>query len=147
MDDKYQDKYLDDNGLSFAWEIIKKRIEDAVASSHYRMATITLLNADWEKSEDGTYYLQSVTIPSTTANSKVDLQPTPEQLVMLMEEEITMYIANDEGKLTAYAIGAIPSTDITIKALISEAMGGSSLIFGDLTVTDDGNGNVTISGK
>ena len=92
------------------------------ANPNYRVATISLPSAEWSESEDKTYYQQPVTIPSTTANSKVDLQPTPEQLVMLMEEEITMYVANNEGNLMAYAIGAIPSEDITIKALISEVV-------------------------
>ena len=116
------DKYLNDRGLAFVWKTIKAYIKDVLASSHYRMTTITLLSVDWRESESGTYYLQPVTIPNTTPNSKVDLQPTPEQLVMLMEEEITMYVANDEGELTAYAIGAIPSEDITIKVLISEVV-------------------------
>lgn len=116
------DRFLSGEGLTFAWEIIKKYIDDVIANSTYRATTITLLKADWTESKEGTYYLQPVTIPETTANSKVDLQPTPEQLVMLMDEEITMYVANDEGKLTAYAIGDIPSEDITIKVLISEVV-------------------------
>lgn len=116
------DKYLNDKGLATVWKAVKSYIKDLLASSHYKMTTITLPSADWRKSGDGTYYLQPVDIPETTENSKVDLQPTPEQLVMLMDEEITMFISNDKGTLTAYAIGAIPSEDITIKVLISEVV-------------------------
>ena len=89
---------------------------------NYRATIISLTQAKWSESEDGTYYMQPVTIASATANSRVDLQPTPEQLVMLMDEEITMYVANNDGDLTAYAIGAIPSADIKIQVLISEVV-------------------------
>lgn len=119
--DKF-DKYLDDKGLSFAWEIIKKYIEDNGANLNYREATVTLLSAEWEESEDGTYYCQSLTIPDTTANSKVDLQPTPEQVATLMKDEVTLFVANDEGELIAYALGKSPSEDLTIGVLISEVM-------------------------
>lgn len=116
------DKYLDDKGLASAWGIIKSYINNILASSHYKQATITLPASGWKQSSDGTCHLQSVSVSNTTNNSRVDLRPTPEQLAMLMDKGTTMFILNDEGELTVYAMGTIPSEDITMDVLISEVV-------------------------
>ena len=50
-----------------------------------------------------------ITIPGTTANSKVDIEPDPSTLATAMSEGFSLTIQNYHGNLTAYAVGVQPS--------------------------------------
>ena len=68
-------------------------------------------------------FTQTVTVTGTTvtSNSKVDLQPTAAQLTQLMTDGVTaLIIENNNGTLTAYALGAAPSTAMTIACTVTE---------------------------
>lgn len=84
------------------------------------LGEVTLPKANWVESEDGTYYTQNVVIEGVRSISKIDLQPTAVQIIQLMNEEITMFIANESDVTTAYSVNGIPSTDMTIKVAITE---------------------------
>lgn len=78
------------------------------------------LSATWTGEDP---YTQTVTVPGYTiaANSKVDLQPDASQIAQLIEDGVTaLYIANNNGVLTAYAIGAEISTAMTVQCIITE---------------------------
>lgn len=81
---------------------------------------ITVYADDWVASDDETYYTQIVDIDGITMNSRVDLTPTPAQIIQLMTEEVSMFMANEDGIITAYCINGTPSSDMTISAIISE---------------------------
>lgn len=81
---------------------------------------IPIYTRGWVESSDGTYYTQIVDVPGATINSRVDLTPTPDQIIQLMNEEVSMFIANEGGIITAYCINATPSEDMTISAVLSE---------------------------
>lgn len=83
-----------------------------------KSTTITLAVADWIGNTSP--YSQAVTVDGITAMSKIDLQPTPEQLLELQESAVTLMIVNDNGIATAYAIGFKPTKDYTMKILITE---------------------------
>lgn len=83
---------------------------------------ITLMSDNWTLSENGSYYTQSVTIEGTTANSRVELLTTPDQLVRLMNDEITLFIGNDNGNIRAYCVNNIPSEDLTLEVRITEVV-------------------------
>lgn len=51
--------------------------------------------------------------------SKVDLQPTSEQLVWLQDEEISLVTKNENRDITVYAIGYQPTADFTITSDLS----------------------------
>lgn len=56
-----------------------------------------------------------------TAKSRIDLQPTAAQLTQLMTDGVTaLTIENNNGTLTAYALGAAPSTAMTIACTVTE---------------------------
>lgn len=76
---------------------------------------ITLPTANWTESDDGMYYTQAIDV-TVRESSKVDLQPTPQQLIDLITDGISMFVANENGNVTAYAIGGKPSSDLTIQA-------------------------------
>lgn len=84
--------------------------------------SLTLSAANWIDSGDSTYYTQDVTIDGSTVNTKVDLDPTPEQYIQLLTDEITMFVGNDNGIIKAYSIGGKPEGNMTISALISEVV-------------------------
>ena len=80
------------------------------------------LSAAW--SGDGPY-TQTVTVSgyTITANSKVDLQPNADQIAQLIEDGVhALFIANNNGTLTAYAVGAETSTAMTIQCTVMEVV-------------------------
>lgn len=86
----------------------------------YIDGTITVLTDNWTASADGTYYTQELVVPNATQNSRINLDPSPTQLIQIMKEEITMFVGNDNGKIAAYAYNGYPSTNMTIKIRITE---------------------------
>ena len=72
---------------------------------------------------DASPYVQTITISgyTITSNSKVDLQPSAEVLAQLIDNGVSaLYISNDNGTLTAVAVGEKPSAAMTIQATIEE---------------------------
>ena len=69
-------------------------------------------------------YTQTVTVSgyTITANSKVDLQPDATTVNQLIIDGVkTLYIENNNGTLTAYAVGAAaPTAALTIQCTIME---------------------------
>ena len=83
-----------------------------------KKASITL-STNW--TGDASPYTQTVTISGTTSNSKVDLQPDATAIEQMADDgTLALYIANDNGILTAYAIGEKPTAGLTIQATITE---------------------------
>lgn len=79
---------------------------------------ITLSAAAWTGENP---YTQSVTLTGITAQSKVDLQPDATVLAALIDDGVNaLYIANNNGSLTAYAVGAAPKADMTVQATVME---------------------------
>lgn len=83
-------------------------------------AEITLLAANWTLSENGAYYMQPVTIEGTTENSRVGLQATPDQIIQLMNDELTLFIGNEKGVIAAYCVNGTPAFDMTFDVRITE---------------------------
>jgi hypothetical protein len=67
-------------------------------------------------------FSQVVNIEGVTATSKVDLQPTPEQLIELQDIESTLMAVNDNGIVTVYALHTKPEVDYTMSAVITEVV-------------------------
>lgn len=66
-------------------------------------------------------YTQVVSISGTTANTKVDLQPDAAALgQMLSDGVMALWIENDNGTLTAKALGAAPSEQLTLQCVLTE---------------------------
>jgi hypothetical protein len=83
--------------------------------------SVTLLADAWVK--DGNVYSQVVGIAGVTPHSKVDLQPTPEQLVEFHHKVLAFVTENDGGIVTVYAIGDKPTSDHTIQVTLIEVEG------------------------
>lgn len=93
--------------------------EDTVARNMKpNAASVSLFAASW--AGDGPY-TQAVALDGVTAQSKVDMQPDAAVLAAMMDDGVSaLYMANDGGALTAYAVGAAPKTDMTVQVTVTE---------------------------
>lgn len=77
------------------------------------------LSADWTEG-DG-YYSQTVTVTGGTANTKVDLQAGYAVINQMVEDGCSaLYIENNNGTFTAYAVGEAPTVELTVQGMCSE---------------------------
>ena len=84
-----------------------------------RIATITLTKSQWAGSASP--YSQTVTIPTVTTSTKLDLLPSVTQLVSLQQQDIALMAENnDDGTVTVYAFGGKPSADMTMQVQLTE---------------------------
>ena len=83
-----------------------------------KLTSITMLSNAWTGS-DG-LYSQNIVVNGVEANTKLDLQPTPVQIVNLQDAEISLMLTNDGGVVTAWAINGKPAEDYTMSILLTE---------------------------
>ena len=83
-----------------------------------RIKNITLLASAWVGSDN--LYSQVVNIDGVTENSKVDITPSVEQLMVFYEKDLTFVTENDGGIITIYAIGQKPANDYVVQVTITE---------------------------
>ena len=82
------------------------------------VTTVTLLANKWIGEDN--LYSQVVSIPNVTPYTKVDLQPTPEQLAIFYEKDITFTTENDNGVVTVFVIGTKPLNNYTMQVTVVE---------------------------
>lgn len=99
---------------------VSEQINAAIEAMKPKCTTIALPAANW--TGDTNPWSQVVTVNGVTENSKVDLQPTAVQIVELQNNEITLMLQNDNGVVTAWAIGNKPAQDYTMQVLITEVV-------------------------
>lgn len=83
-----------------------------------KVTSVTLYADKWVGTESP--FTQVVTIPEATANSKIDLNPTVEQLNIFYNKDITFVVGNNNGTITVYCIGQKPTQDYTMQTTITE---------------------------
>lgn len=83
-----------------------------------KLTEVKILASAWVG--ESSPYSQVVTIDGVTEFSKVDLQPSVEQLEIFHEKDLAFSTENDGGVVTVYAIGDRPTLDYTIQATITE---------------------------
>ena len=93
-------------------------------------ATITVDPSKWESSKDednnlieNSYY-QYVEVKNAaiTANSKVDIQLSPEDILKFREKDITFTTINAGGTVRVCAIGQKPSNTYTFNVTVTEVL-------------------------
>ena len=70
-------------------------------------------------------YTQTVTVSGATVTSKsrVDLQPDATALVQLISDEISaLFVTNNNGTLTATAVGGSTSASLTVQCTVTEVV-------------------------
>jgi hypothetical protein len=82
---------------------------------------ITLYADAWIEAEDHRWYQEvTVTNATITPNSKVDLQPSSEQLVIFHEKDLAFVAENEDGVVSVFCVGQVPENDYTIQATVME---------------------------
>ena len=92
---------------------------DRVEKNKVKTGTITFTTT-WDGEGP---YTQLVGVDGVTisTSSKIDLQPTTEQIASLIEDGVqSLVIENDNNVLTAYALGAAPSSAMTVQCTVQE---------------------------
>lgn len=86
-----------------------------------RIATITLVAANWTGSSNPWSQVVEITADANIGiSSKLDPQPTAQQIVSMQNEETSIMLSNEGGYVVAYAIGNKPTVDYTMQVLITE---------------------------
>lgn len=94
------------------------KVREIVGKVLTRTVTITLYASKWLEN-DGRYS-QTITVANATPYSKVDLQPSAEQLSVFHEKDIAFVTENVDGAVTVYCIGQMPTNDYTMQASVTE---------------------------
>ena len=80
--------------------------------------TVTLRASEWIG--DASPYSQVVAVPGVTSHTKIDLQPSVEQLETFHEKDLAFTTENNGGVVTVYAVGDKPRNDYTIQITMTE---------------------------
>ena len=83
-----------------------------------RLTNITVLADSWSGTESP--YYQNIQVAGVNTNSKLDLQPTPDQVSGLEDAEIAMMACNNNGSVIVYAFNNKPTKDMTMQVLITD---------------------------
>ena len=81
---------------------------------------IELLASGWQGSEG--LYSQAVSIDGITEYSKIDINPSVEQLAIFHNKDIAFVTENEGGVVTVYCIGQKPVANYTMQITITEVL-------------------------
>jgi hypothetical protein len=95
------------------------------------------LLANWDTDDNGRLYQEvSVEGVSITPNSKIDLQPTPAQLDIFREKDLTFVAENYDCVVRVYCIGQEPQNEYEkIPVTVTEVVATDKPIIGNTTAT------------
>lgn len=83
-----------------------------------KVAQVTLDASKWIGTSSP--YSQVVSIAGVTKNSKIDLNPTVEQLNIFRTKDLAFVVGNNNGIITVYCIGQKPTNDYAMQVTITE---------------------------
>lgn len=86
-------------------------------------ASVTIYADRWVHTSDNRWY-QIVTIDNAiiTPNSKVDLQPSSDQLSVFHEKDLAFVAENEDGVVSIFCVGQVPQNDYTIQCTVTEVV-------------------------
>ena len=95
-----------------------------------KTVTVTMLASNWEECVDAdgnsleNSWCQVVLQGSEdiTVNSKVDLQPSTNQLAIFHEKDLAFVAENEDGVVTVFCVGQRPTNNYTIQATVTEVV-------------------------
>ena len=101
----------------------------AVESSIPTTATVTLKAADWLG--NASPYSQVVALGNVTSRTKVDLQPTVEQVDALYSQTVGFFTVNEGGVVRVNAVGTKPTENFVIQVTLTEVEGDLTRVKGN----------------
>jgi hypothetical protein len=111
-------KKYDYNALGNLPDIAQLIREQLASVSTSFISHITLAASEWQG--NASPYAQTVAVEGATENSKIDLNPSIEQLAIFHEKDIAFVAENEDGVITVYCIGQKPTGDYTMQVTITE---------------------------
>lgn len=83
--------------------------------------SVTISADKWVQAADYRWY-QKVVVQNAkiTPRSKVDLQPSAEQLAIFHDKDLAFVTENEDGEISVFCVGQVPVNDYTIQATITE---------------------------
>lgn len=83
--------------------------------------SVTIYPDKWIQAADDRWY-QVVTVDNAkiTPNSKIDLQPSPEQLCIFHNKDLAFVTENEDGVVSVFCVGQVPTNEYTIQATVTE---------------------------
>lgn len=103
-------------------KVIQKIADEfKISVSQSALISSVTLNADQWVGEESPYF-QKVTVSGATKNSKIDLNPTVEQLNVFHNKDLAFVVENDDGNITVYCIGQKPTNNYTMQATLTEVI-------------------------
>ena len=105
------------------------------------LATVNLLAENWSKEVvpegDIVTYSQTLSLNNVTPTSKVDLQPTEEQLSNLQYQGLELQAINYDGVIKVFSYGGAPNIDYALQITIEETSASLSYRYGTTTLYAD----------
>lgn len=85
--------------------------------------SVTIYADKWIQASDNRWY-QIVEVDNAviTPRSKVDLQPSSEQLTIFHKKDLAFVTENEDGIVSVYCVGQVPKNDYTLQATITEVV-------------------------
>lgn len=99
---------------------VAEQIAQALNQIMPKITTVTLPASGWTGATSP--WSQVITMNGVTANSKIDLQPSAEQVDEMQDSDVALMAENDNGTVTVYALYSKPTVDYTMQALITEVL-------------------------
>lgn len=83
--------------------------------------SVTIYPDKWVQATDDRWY-QVVKVDNAiiTPNSKVDLQPSSEQLAIFHNKDLAFVTENEDGVISVYCVGQVPTNEYTMQATVTE---------------------------
>ena len=106
--------------MSVEYVVDTKSYIDAKLSGSSYISYIDLPSSKWQGKDN--LYSQVVSIAGVTENSRVDINPSVEQLAIFYQKDITFVTENEDGVVTVYCIGQKPANDYTMQVTITEVI-------------------------
>ena len=113
----------DTNGVTIECEYNRDAnvlVQELLRSAIGKISYIDLPASKWQGAESP--YHQVVDVDGITEYSKVDLNPSVDQLEVFHDKDITFVTENDDGVVTVYCIGQKPTNDYTMQVTITEVI-------------------------
>lgn len=116
---------------TYVWQKVPIKLSDLDADillDAPKAAVVALLSDSWVQTvdDDGNIVANSwnqVVLQGNadiTEHSKVDLQPSAEQLTIFHEKDLTFVTENEGGVVTVFCVGKVPTNDYLVQATITE---------------------------
>lgn len=97
--------------------------------------SVTIYPDKWVQAADDRWY-QVVTVDNAivTSHSKVDLQPSAEQLCVFHNKDLTFVTENNNGEVSVFCVGQVPTNEYIIRAIVTDVITDDETIIGN-TIT------------